>query len=186
MDKYICLQPLVETSADAVENAVLDRLCRDLPSLFGLVCRVSPAMPLPSDAFLPIRGQYLAAEILAELRNARCTGAERVLAITNSDLCAEGLNFVFGQAELGGRLAVISTHRLRASTSRGDGRQFYRRVLKEAIHELGHTFGIGHCPDERCIMHFSNNLEDTDLKGPGFCSDCLARLNGHASKATFR
>ncbi len=182
MDRYICLQPLENTPQDSVEKHVLDQLCRDLPLVFGLACRAANALLLPPDAYLPVRGQYLAAEILADLRSMRFSGADRILAITRSDLCAEGLNFVFGQAELGGRFAVISTNRLRASTSLGDGRLFYERVLKEATHEIGHTLGFGHCSSARCIMHFSNNLEDTDIKGPGFCPDCSVRLIGPSQR----
>ncbi len=51
------------------------------------------------------------------------------------------------------------------------------RTLKEAIHEIGHTYGIGHCRDPRCVMHFSNSLADTDIKGPDFCHRCKGMLN---------
>lgn len=183
MDKCIYLQPMQKSSSEPVKPEILDRLCRELRQVFGLECRVCPPMELPPAAYLVVRGQYLAAELLADLKSQRYSGADRVLAITNGDLCAEGLNFVFGQAELGGRFAIISTHRLSASTSRGDGRLFSSRVLKEATHEIGHTLGLGHCPNLRCIMHFSNTLEDTDLKGPGFCDGCTARLNGNLRRA---
>jgi archaemetzincin len=51
------------------------------------------------------------------------------------------------------------------------------RLVKEAVHELGHTFGLVHCPNACCVMYFSNSLGDTDRKGPGFCSACKARLS---------
>jgi len=52
------------------------------------------------------------------------------------------------------------------------------RAVKEAVHELGHTFGLDHCSDPRCVMHFSNMLADTDRKGREFCPSCRARLAG--------
>ncbi len=97
-----------------------------------------------------------------------------MLAVTELDLYAEPLNFVFGQAEMGGRVAVISLHRLRSD----DRSLFLSRTLKEALHELGHNTGLQHCPDEDCVMHFSNSLGDTDRKGPGLCRECESTLQG--------
>ena len=57
------------------------------------------------------------------------------------------------------------------------GTLFLERAVKEAVHELGHTYGLGHCRDPRCIMYFSNTLHDTDLKGPGFCAACGEKVN---------
>jgi archaemetzincin len=53
---------------------------------------------------------------------------------------------------------------------------FRERAVKEAVHELGHTFGLGHCPDSSCVMHFSNCLDDTDRKGKEYCPECRAKL----------
>jgi archaemetzincin len=77
---------------------------------------------------------------------------------------------------MGGKAAVISLHRLRSP----DRSLFSLRILKEALHELGHNRGLRHCSDDGCVMHFSNTLADTDRKGPGFCPDCDARLDGAA------
>ncbi|MGH7273362.1 MAG: hypothetical protein ACREIQ_02735, partial [Nitrospiria bacterium] len=49
---------------------------------------------------------------------------------------------------------------------------FYQRALKETVHGLGHTYGLRHCPDPACVMHFSNSLEDTDQKAWSFCPKC--------------
>lgn len=94
--------------------------------------------------------------------------AEKLLGVVDVDLFVLGLNFVFGLAA--GNTAVISLARLRPEYY-GEKKNEYllrERALKEAIHELGHTFGLHHCPDIRCIMHFSNRLEDTDIKGTDF------------------
>ncbi len=104
-------------------------------------------------------------------------GFYRLLGITQYDLFVPGFNFVFGEARSPGRVAVISTFRLKAGAGTRTGEQLFRsRVIKEAIHELGHTFGLGHCANPKCVMFFSNSLEDTDRKGETYCSDCSGRL----------
>jgi len=83
------------------------------------------------------------------------------------------MNFVFGLASSDGGCAIVSTNRLKSI----DPGMFRGRLLKEVVHELGHVFGLSHCPDRRCVMHFSNSLQDTDLKSSEMCSNCLAKLS---------
>lgn len=123
---------------------------------------------------LPRRdGQVNAESFLRELE-ARLTasGCEMVFGITAVDLYVPGLNFVFGLASREG--AVISVFRLQSR----DPLTHRSRVLKEAIHEMGHVWGLEHCPKKLCVMHFSNSLMDTDRKGTEFCRDCASRLEG--------
>ena len=126
-------------------------------------------VPLPRDSFDTARRQHDSAAFLAAAEEG--TG-EKVLGVTDEDLFAEGLNFVFGRAILGGRACVISTARL----AEDDPVVFRSRMVKEAVHELGHTFGLGHCQDRRCVMRFSNSILDTDKKGTWFCGSCRTML----------
>jgi archaemetzincin len=175
-----------------VERAALQRLAQDLGQL-GVHAELLPATDLPPGAYNRSRGQYRAEALLGiadgiEARAARqgrrgcgfvahAPGAQRVLGVAGADLYSEGLNFVFGIAESPGRAAVISTARLRAA----DNEALFRdRVLKEAMHELGHTLGLGHCDDHRCVMYFSNTLADTDRKGSRPCPNCRARLSARS------
>ena len=96
-----------------------------------------------------------------------------MLAVTACDLYVEGLNFVFGLAERPGSAAVISLYRLGIG-ARAETRRL--RTLKEAVHELGHTLGMSHCPNPGCVMHFSNSLGDTDRKAASFCQSCRLHL----------
>lgn len=133
---------------------------------------------MPLEAYDPSRKQYYATAILKELLKFSPTSESKMLGITREDLYAQGLYFVFGEAFVDGRAAVISMKRLYPEFYRqpADPPKFGLRMAKEAIHEIGHTLGLNHCPDIRCIMHYSNSIEDTDRKGPGFCPDCLQLL----------
>lgn len=89
--------------------------------------------------------------------------------------CISGeLNFVFGEAHLRGSIAAIYLARLKQEFYDLESNElvFYDRVTKEAIHELGHSFGLFHCNNKKCVMHFSNSLYDTDFKNKIFCKNC--------------
>jgi len=141
----------------------------------GLPCRIAdPTIPIPASAYDQQRGQYAGHEILAVLGRQDLPDAECVLGTLDADCYAPGLNFIFGQASLDGRDAFIALPRLRPSFygQPEDETVFHERVLKEAVHELGHTYGLSHCPDPKCVTHFSNSLYDTDFKDVQFCPRC--------------
>ena len=147
----------------------------------GISVTVGDVLPedMFSSAYNPRRRQYLGRKFLLPLSElGRKRKARAVLGITSLDLYEEGLNFIFGLAHAGLGAAVISTFRLRPEFygDAPDERLFVERTIKEAMHELGHVFGLGHCPDERCVMHFSNSIIDTDIKEPFYCPVCLSRL----------
>jgi archaemetzincin len=125
---------------------------------------------LPRGAFDARRGQFHADALFGLARSVR---AERVLAVTDVDLYAGDLNFVFGMAWPSGEARVISLFRLSLDA---DEERFRSRALKEAMHELGHTFGLGHCADPSCVMWFSNTLGETDRKGAAYCPRCEETL----------
>ena len=104
----------------------------------------------------------------------------KLLAICNFDAYSNGLNFVFGQAHVNGKVAAVYLPRLRQKSygpEKNVDQLFFHRVIKEAVHELGHTFGLGHCQLHKCVMHFSNSISDTDVKETDFCKNCRSRIN---------
>lgn len=134
-------------------------------------------LPDPSEAYDSSRGQYHSTRLLALLEeHLRGLRVNRLLGVASLDLYAPGMNFVFGEARCPGQVAVISTTRLKPTPR--NQRLFRERVLKEAIHEIGHTLGLEHCPDPSCVMHFSRHIGDTDKKAASFCGDCQSTLKG--------
>lgn len=129
-----------------------------------------------TEAYDSYRNQYHSTRILAMLeKHIQGLNVERLLGVVAFDLYVPGMNFVFGEARCPGRVAVISTCRLKlGSTNEID--LFEGRVVKEAVHEIGHMLGLKHCLDSSCVMHFSERLKDTDRKHADFCENCQLDL----------
>jgi archaemetzincin len=127
-------------------------------------------------AYNPERKQYLSSKLLAALEKSE--GEERVVGVADVDLYVPRLNFVFGEADILSRTAIVSLWRLRPEYYglAPDEALFLERATKEIVHELGHTFGLVHCPNNKCVMHFSNSLADTDLKEAHFCNKCRPKI----------
>ncbi len=164
-------------SVGSLPPVLLGFLQEGLTRELGAVVRMGGNLPLPASC-PEGRSQYPGAPFLAALAAARASGKEVVLGVTGVDLTAPGLNFVFGLADPRSRIAVISLARLYPEFygQPRDPGLFKARAVKEAVHELGHLLGLGHCPDPACVMAFSNSLADTDRKGPGFCAPCRKLL----------
>ncbi len=149
---------------------------RHVEHVFGLGAAVWTAPDRPTRAFDPLRGQHSSTRILEWLLEQGPAEARKLLGVTDMDLFIPILTFVFGEAQLGGRASVVSAARLApAGLVRDDDRLLAARLAKEAAHEVGHSFGLVHCDDRRCVMSRSASLIDVDVKGGGLCHDCWTR-----------
>jgi archaemetzincin len=172
--------PIYLIRLGAVDIGIVEGLQPRLQTRFGLSC--VPGKPIENIdfAYSSQRRQYLSTAILRNLSESRPADAIRVLGVAGVDLFVPRLNFVFGEAVVGGNVAVISLYRLDPLRYGEPANRalFRERALKEAIHELGHTFGLAHCGKPSCVMSFSNSLQDTDRKRSRFCPSCQSLLPG--------
>jgi len=162
-----------ESLLNTVSNAILIHT--------GLSTAVSRVAIDPVPAFDRGRGQYSSTLLLENLPVAE-NGT--TLAVTDLDLYVPVLTFVFGEALLSGPKAIVSVHRLRPEYYGLpiDDSLLKSRLGKEAVHELGHTFGLVHCPIPDCVMYSSSYVEEIDLKGAGYCPQCRREIEDQRNR----
>lgn len=161
-----------------VDDAVINAMTEAVSDQLGMETRHQATGISPESAWDVKRRQYSSSVLLRQVAASWTPDCERVLGVTEVDLFIPMLSYIFGQAQLGGRAAIVSTARLR--------QQFYDlpddqpvlldRARKEALHELGHTFGLVHCEDRSCAMSLSTNIRQVDIKNAYYCEACRALL----------
>jgi archaemetzincin len=159
-----------------VSDGIMKRLKDRVGSTFHCAVETEAGLCDLARAYDPERKQYNSSNLLASLGKAE--REERVVGIADVDLYVSRLDFVFGEADIGSRTAIVSLCRLRQEYYNLDPDDvlFLERATKEVVHELGHTFGLEHCPNRSCVMHFSNSLADTDVKEVYFCAKCRPKI----------
>lgn len=170
------MNAIVVGALGSIDDAVLAAIAGGLERAFHLPVRSMPALQEPSFAYDAQRGQYSSVLVLRHLLEHVPESTIRLLGVTDRDLFIPMLSFVLGQAQLNGPGAVISLARLRQEFYGfpPDADVLRLRAVKEAVHEIGHTFGLTHCSDSTCPMSLSNTVRHVDAKGPELCSSCTS------------
>jgi archaemetzincin len=170
--KYLYVGAMAEVDGDALA-AIGERLAEE----FAAPVR-NLELPAADFAYHPARRQCGSIPVLGTLIERCPEDALKLIAVTERDLFIPVLTFVYGHAQLGGRVAVVSLARLRQEFYGMPPNRpvFIERALKEALHETGHTFGLVHCADRECAMCLATNIRQIDLKRAAFCATCAARL----------
>jgi predicted Zn-dependent protease len=187
----IILQPALFEPDKYILSLLEKALLKEFNSSSSIVL-APPIKQIPAQLMLALfdnqRNQWKSSNVLEWLSDnytklysketRRGTTATKILAICDFDAYTDKLNFVFGEAHLGGRICAIYLPRIRQEFYglKPDKSLFYQRLVKEAVHELGHAFSLGHCGNIKCVMHFSNSLSDTDIKISHPCNVCRCHL----------
>ena len=162
---------MLEAGAVAVaQNCVRRLFASEVYSVEPIAC--------PPNSHDARRNQYSSVAFMLALARGAFGDADRVIGLTGCDLFIPMLTFVFGQAQLHGRVALVSLARLRQEFYGADpDRGFLElRLSKEIGHELGHSFGLVHCPDRKCLMSLATSIQDVDAKADDFCPSCRSLL----------
>ncbi len=162
--ELVPLGPINELAAEVVAG--------HLQAILELPTRVLPERPMPEEAFMSARRQYDAVKIINHLSTARPAGAPICLGLTSSDMGTPILTYVYGESQLGGRVAAVSFYRLTTA-----GRETtLERLSKLCLHEVGHLLGLGHCWDFGCLLRSIRNLDELDRLHMAFCESCSYEL----------
>ena len=169
MKKIFCIIPIGH-----IDNKILQYTQKELEERFNVAVDIGRQLEEPAYAYHKHKKQYNSTKILKQIHKLRLTGYDRILGIADVDLYIPERTFVFGGADVKKKVSVISLTRLRQKfyDLPEDSALFKYRIIIEAVHELGHTYGLYHCKNNKCVMFLSNTIGDTDNKGAELCSNC--------------
>lgn len=163
---------------NTIDAMFLDRFALCLEERFLATVRIERSLVVPRSALNATRQQLFLATLTTKVRRAFPEDDGILLAVTDYDLYKTSHRFIFGDGDEGQGVAAVSLHRLRSEFygEESDANLLFQRALKEAVHELGHAFGLKHCYNARCAMYNSNSIFETDNKMPHFCDVCDRRM----------
>jgi archaemetzincin len=161
-------RPLVDVIPfELLDPLIAPVVAANLQTFTNRYIRVLPPRERPEFAYMATRRQFDATKIIAALAS-ETGGAPFKFGIIRHDICVPILTHVYGESQIGGRAAVVSSHRL--FDSQPD--VVYERMAKISIHEMGHLIGLNHCWELGCLMRFSTQIEQLDQLPMSFCSAC--------------
>lgn len=169
MKKIFCIIPIGH-----IDDETLQHTKTELEKRFNVIVEIGRQLETPAFAYHKHKKQYNSTKILKKIHKLKLTGYDRILGIVDVDLYVPERTFVFGGADVKKKVSVISLTRLRQKFYNlpEDSALFQHRTIIEAVHELGHTYGLYHCKNSKCVMFLSNTINDTDHKGAELCSNC--------------
>ena len=179
LQHILYIQPLGATLPDADAALVV----RALHEFYGIEVRSLPRVELPRAAWYPPRRRWRAERLLAFLAPRLPKDGARIMGLTAADISTTKGRYqdwgVLGLGELDGPASVISS--LRCVRGARDPQHARERLAKVAVHEIGHTLGLDHCPTHGCLMHDAEGRVSSTDKEYDLCPRCrrLLRAGGH-------
>jgi archaemetzincin len=171
----IAIQPL-----GTVDSAIVGHIAEGITSLYDVNVVVLPGMEMPGQAYYKPGKRYRAEKILAYLDSAGDFEQYTIIVgITKKDISTTKGKYydwgIFGLGYMPGRVSVVSTYRL--GRKKVTARKFYERLIKVVNHELGHNFGLDHCPNQGCLMEDAKGtIKTVDNETGELCDECKVKV----------
>ena len=173
------LVPIGDVTDDAVKETATA-----LTDHAPVVVTIEKRGALPKEAESSEKGRYRAEKLLDWLAKRDLAKGGKIMGVTDIDIVTEKngiLNWgVLGLGAIDGRMAVISTYRMKRKWEKGGGASetlVRSRLWKISLHELGHTLGLPHCPNKGCIMEDAQGTVKTVDDETALCADCSKRFS---------
>lgn len=179
----LILQKIIISPIENIDACNYQLLGQEIRRTFDFQTEIKSLLQNVNFAYDLTRDQYHSTVILEKLASTLPSQAIKVVAITNEDLFIPILTHVYGEAQIAGKACIISTFRLQEGISLANiAKEFENRIIKEVLHELGHTFNLRHCNDKACIMHYCRSIKDVDRKSDQLCRYCKILLEDELKK----
>ncbi len=168
------MQNLYVVPLEVSDSELISRIVDELGKILKTQVETSELNLDLISCFSLDRNQYYSTEIISRAIPLTANLNGKVILIVESDIFVPIFTYVFGEAQLNGKHSIISLCRLHEEfyTGRTNDELFFQRIMKEILHEVGHNFGLLHCNNWECVMHSSKNIEEVDIKGEFYCSEC--------------
>jgi archaemetzincin len=169
LKKKIVLVPLGE-----VDYGLINRLATRIVSIIDTPVDILQGIKIPQESFNPRRNQYYSTIIMNKLELLRSSPREKILGLMDEDMYIPSMSFILSEADPHSKVAIVSTHRLRQQSLEifDEEKLYFARTIKELVHNLGHLLNLKHCPNPKCVMHFSQTIFEVDGKSEKFCDNC--------------
>lgn len=172
-----------------VNPAYINEIKDQIELSYSMKVVVNPSVPIPSSAFVNIKSpRYRADKLLNFLDSVKADTITKLVGVLEKDISFTKRNSaglvkqpyntyldfgIFGLGRIPGSVCVLSTYRLKST----NGKLLISRLRKISVHELGHTFGLKHCPTKKCVMNDANeSIKTIDNAGFDLCSNCKKRF----------
>jgi archaemetzincin len=159
-----------------IDENLIQALKRRLEQTFKRTVTTRYAIQNLAYAYDKSRKQFISPRLIARLRRIKRQPGDKILGVTDVDLYSPEYDFVYGEAEMASGVATLSIFRLKDRNNGNSPQVLEERAVREAVHELGHLYQLGHCSNSRCVMRACPCIADVDKAGHEFCEECSADL----------
>jgi archaemetzincin len=172
------MQTIILIQMSDFNPAVLEALSGAVETAFKRPVEIRRRISNLDYAWDPAREQYKSPRLLTRLKHFKRCETDKSIGVVDVDLYSTGFDYIYGEADVAAGICTLSLFRLHPEFF-GEPRNesiFEERAVKEAVHELGHLFGLVHCRAKKCVMRFCPDPENVDEKTRYICARCTQKL----------